>query len=150
MGSGALATFHEPTRDWFESSFAAPTRAQELAWPAIASGQSTLVLAPTGSGKTLAAFLYAIDELLYTEPQGCRVVYVSPLKALAIDVERNLRGPLVGIRHVAERMGTPLREPSVATFRPYSSSKWRIFVISALLSCITFLMPWPASIKRSE
>src|SRR6266542_1474101 len=114
MGSGALATFHQPTREWFESSFAAPTRAQELAWPAIASGQSTLVLAPTGSGKTLAAFLYAIDQLLYTESEGCRVVYVSPLKALAIDVERNLRGPLVGIRHVAERMGAPLREPSVA------------------------------------
>ena len=115
MGSGALATFHQPTREWFESSFAAPTRAQELAWPQVASGQSTLVLAPTGSGKTLAAFLYAIDQLLYAEPEGCRVVYVSPLKALAIDVERNLRGPLVGIRHVAERLGTPLREPSVAT-----------------------------------
>src|SRR5882762_8038162 len=115
MGSGALATFHQPTREWFESSFAAPTRAQELAWPAIASGQSTLVLAPTGSGKTLAAFLAAIDQLLYADPAGCRVVYVSPLKALAIDVERNLRGPLVGIRHVAERLGTPLREPSVAT-----------------------------------
>src|SRR6267142_2629012 len=115
MGSAALATFHQPTRDWFESSFAAPTRAQDLAWPAIASGQSTLVLAPTGSGKTLAAFLAAIDQLLYAEPAGCRVVYISPLKALAIDVERNLRGPLVGIRHVAERLGTPLREPSVAT-----------------------------------
>src|SRR6267378_3965334 len=115
MGSAALATFHQPTRDWFESTFAAPTRAQELAWPAIASGESTLVLAPTGSGKTLAAFLAAIDQLLYADPAGCRVVYVSPLKALAIDVERNLRGPLVGIRHVAERLGTPLREPSVAT-----------------------------------
>src|SRR5213594_3889673 len=115
MGSSVLATFHQPTRDWFESSFAAPTRAQDLAWPAIASGESTLVLAPTGSGKTLAAFLSAIDQLLYADPAGCRVVYVSPLKALAIDVERNLRGPLVGIRHVAERLGTPLREPSVAT-----------------------------------
>src|SRR3981081_554891 len=115
MGSGALATFQPPTHEWFESSSAAPTRAQELAWPAIASGQSTLVLAPTGSGKTLAAFLAAIDQLLYPDPAGCRVVYVSPLKALAIDVERNLRGPLVGIRHVAERLGTPLREPSVAT-----------------------------------
>ncbi|TMC05361.1 MAG: DEAD/DEAH box helicase, partial [Chloroflexi bacterium] len=60
MGSSVLATFHQPTRDWFESSFAAPTRAQDLAWPAIASGESTLVLAPTGSGKTLAAFLSAI------------------------------------------------------------------------------------------
>jgi ATP-dependent helicase Lhr and Lhr-like helicase len=114
MGSGALATFHQPTREWFESSFAAPTRAQELAWPAIASGESTLVLAPTGSGKTLAAFLSAIDQLLHADPAGCRVVYVSPLKALAVDVERNLRGPLVGIRHTAERLGTPLREPSVA------------------------------------
>src|SRR5688500_1200602 len=114
MGSGALATFHQPTREWFESSFAAPTRAQELAWPAIASGESTLVLAPTGSGKTLAAFLSAIDQLLHADQAGCRVVYVSPLKALAVDVERNLRGPLVGIRHTAERLGTPLREPSVA------------------------------------
>jgi ATP-dependent Lhr-like helicase len=114
MGSGALATFRESTREWFKSSFAAPTRAQELAWPAIASGESTLVLAPTGSGKTLAAFLSAIDQLLHAEPAGCRVVYISPLKALAVDVERNLRGPLVGIRHTAERLGTPLREPSVA------------------------------------
>ncbi|MEP6694985.1 MAG: DEAD/DEAH box helicase, partial [Chloroflexota bacterium] len=114
MGSGALATFHEPVREWFGASFASPTRAQELAWPQVASGQSTLVLAPTGSGKTLAAFLYAIDQLLHAPPAGCRVVYISPLKALAVDVERNLRGPLVGIRHVAERMGTPLREPSVA------------------------------------
>src|SRR6266511_3043612 len=114
MGSRALATFHEPVREWFSASFNAPTRAQELAWPQIASGQSTLVLAPTGSGKTLAAFLYAIDQLLHAPAAGCRVVYVSPLKALAVDVERNLRGPLVGIRHVAERMGTPLREPSVA------------------------------------
>src|SRR3979409_1224426 len=115
MGSGALATFHQPTREWFESSFAAPTRAQELAWPAIASGQSPLVLAPTGSGKTLAAFLAAIDQLLYADPAGCRVVYVSPLKALAVDVERNLRGPLAGIRHVAERLGTPLSETALAT-----------------------------------
>src|SRR2546430_17556607 len=115
MGSGALATFHEPVRDWFSASFAAPTRAQELAWPQVASGQSTLVLAPTGSGKTLAAFLYAIDQLLHAPPAGCRVVYVSPLKALAVDVQRNLRGPLVGIRHLAERIGPPRSQPTGPT-----------------------------------
>src|SRR5437867_11075596 len=106
MGSSVLATFHQPTRDWFESSFAAPTRAQELAWPAIAAGESALVLAPTGSGKTLAAFLAAIDRLMFDvggaqPPQTpakpyTRVVYVSPLKALAVDIARNLRAPLVG------------------------------------------------------
>src|SRR5262245_59620758 len=86
----ALAGFHPATRDWFARSFEAQTRAQELAWPLIQAGESTLVLAPTGSGKTLAAFLAAIDRLMFG-PQApaeerCRVVYVSPLKALAVDV----------------------------------------------------------------
>src|SRR5258708_35985554 len=93
--------FHDPVRRWFEASFAAPTRAQALGWPPILSGSSTLLLAPTGSGKTLAAFLTAIDRLMFTpapeKKARCRVVYVSPLKALAADVERNLRGPLAGI-----------------------------------------------------
>ena len=93
--------FHEPVRRWFEASFAGPTRAQTLGWPPILAGQSTLLLAPTGSGKTLAAFLTAIDRLMFTSPPDkkarCRVLYISPLKALAVDVERNLRAPLAGI-----------------------------------------------------
>ena len=93
--------FHPPVQRWFEASFQSPTRAQALGWPPIVSGASTLLLAPTGSGKTLAAFLTAIDRLMFTPPPDkkarCRVLYVSPLKALAVDVERNLRAPLAGI-----------------------------------------------------
>jgi len=117
VGSDPLATFHQPTRAWFETTFAAPTRAQELAWPAIAAGESALVLAPTGSGKTLAAFLAAIDRLMFTPAPAkpaTRILYVSPLKALAVDVERNLRAPLVGIVRQAQRLGVPYREPTVA------------------------------------
>ena len=95
------AAFHEPVQRWFEASFAGPTRAQTLGWPPILAGQSTLLLAPTGSGKTLAAFLTAIDRLMFTPPPEkkarCRILYISPLKALAVDVERNLRAPLAGI-----------------------------------------------------
>jgi ATP-dependent helicase Lhr and Lhr-like helicase len=107
--------FSERTRAWFEQAFDAPTPAQTLGWPAIASGEHTLIQAPTGSGKTLAAFLYGIDRL--TEEgagRGLRLLYVSPLKALNYDVERNLRGPLAGIQsdlRVAVRTGdTPQRE----------------------------------------
>src|SRR6266566_2797519 len=117
MGSDPLATFNPATRAWFEATFQAPTRAQELGWPAIAAGDSVLVLAPTGSGKTLAAFLAAIDHLMFSPaPQkpATRMVYVSPLKALAVDVERNLREPLVGITRQAQRLGIPYREPTVA------------------------------------
>jgi ATP-dependent Lhr-like helicase len=85
------------TRAWFERSFAGPTPAQEQAWPAIASGEHVLVQAPTGSGKTLAAFLVGIDRLNATPGAGLRLLYVSPLKALNYDVERNLRGPLAGL-----------------------------------------------------
>ncbi len=85
------------TRAWFERAFAAPTPAQQLAWPAIASGEHVLVQAPTGSGKTLAAFLVGIDRLVATPGAGLRLLYVSPLKALNYDVERNLRGPLAGL-----------------------------------------------------
>ena len=109
-----LELFSEPTRAWFERSFAAPTPAQEKGWPAIASGRHTLVQAPTGSGKTLAAFLYAIDKLTPNPGAGLRVLYVSPLKALNYDVERNLRGPLAGLQsqlRVAVRTGdTPQKE----------------------------------------
>ena len=115
----SLRGFTAATRTWFEASFAAPTRAQAEGWPAIANGDHTLIHAPTGSGKTLAAFLWTLDRLL-TEPipdksERCRVLYISPLKALAHDVNRNLRAPLAGIRHAAERLGgEPL--PELSTF----------------------------------
>src|SRR5450755_557330 len=111
-----LAGFSEATRAWFTAAFAAPTPAQAQAWGVIARGEHTLVIAPTGSGKTLAAFLWAIDKLA-SEPvpadpkQRCRVLYVSPLKALAVDVQRNLRSPLTGIGHAARRLG--LAEPDI-------------------------------------
>jgi ATP-dependent Lhr-like helicase len=110
----ALARFSVVTRDWFAGTFAEPTPAQADAWAAIADGHNTLVIAPTGSGKTLAAFLWAIDQLvsLTDAPRderkpGTRVLYVSPLKALAVDVERNLRTPLAGMTRVAERRDLP-------------------------------------------
>jgi ATP-dependent Lhr-like helicase len=109
--------FRPPVRGWFEASFASPTRAQVLGWPPILSGSSTLLLAPTGSGKTLAAFLTAIDQLMFTPaPQKdarCRILYVSPLKALAVDVEKNLRAPLAGIAAQAERTGASFHLPQV-------------------------------------
>ncbi len=103
--------FTPPTTRWFEESFPGPTEAQERGWPAIAAGEHTLIHAPTGSGKTLAAFLYTLDRL-FVEPvpasgERCRVLYISPMKALAHDVERNLRAPLTGITHAAARHGLP-------------------------------------------
>jgi ATP-dependent Lhr-like helicase len=91
----ALAPFSSSVRGWFERTFDAPTPAQEQGWPAIATGSHTVIQAPTGSGKTLAAFLFALDRAV--PGRGTQVVYVSPLKALNYDVERNLRGPLAGI-----------------------------------------------------
>src|SRR5689334_7323189 len=111
-----LARFSALTREWFTAAFPAPTAAQAQAWSAIAGGDNTLVIAPTGSGKTLAAFLWAIDELAQLPPDprsGTTVLYVSPLKALAVDVERNLRTPLTGITRVAERHGVPAPSISV-------------------------------------
>jgi ATP-dependent Lhr-like helicase len=109
-----LALFGPATREWFEQAFGTPTPAQADGWPAIASGEHTLIQAPTGSGKTLAAFLYGIDRLTAEAGQGLRLLYVSPLKALNYDVERNLRGPLAGLRsslRVAVRTGdTPQKE----------------------------------------
>jgi len=108
--------FSVATRQWLAGSFAAPTPAQLGAWESIAEGRHTLVVAPTGSGKTLAAFLAAIDRLMRPDAgdaNGVRVVYVSPLKALAVDVERNLRSPLVGISHAAIHRGEPFRETAV-------------------------------------
>ncbi|HWS57945.1 MAG TPA: DEAD/DEAH box helicase, partial [Actinotalea sp.] len=108
-GPDPLAGFGPSTRTWFTGAFEGPTPAQVGAWAAIAAGDHTLVVAPTGSGKTLAAFLWSLDQVLATPPEDaahrCRVLYVSPLKALAADVERNLRSPLVGIRQAATRRG---------------------------------------------
>jgi ATP-dependent Lhr-like helicase len=117
--SDPLSLFHPVTASWLRAVFEKPTRAQQLGWPSIARGDSTLILAPTGSGKTLAAFLWCIDKLMLHPPpkpdvEGCRVLYISPLKALAVDIERNLRSPLAGIRQMAEREGVAVREPEIA------------------------------------
>ncbi|WP_073449262.1 ATP-dependent helicase [Streptomyces yunnanensis] len=116
MTEAALDSFSPATRGWFAGAFSAPTAAQEGAWRAIAEGSDVLVVAPTGSGKTLAAFLASLDALASAPPPAepkkrCRVLYVSPLKALAVDVERNLRSPLTGIRQEAIRLGLP--EPDI-------------------------------------
>ncbi|GAA0440785.1 ATP-dependent helicase [Leifsonia naganoensis] len=105
-----LERFSPATREWFRGAFAAPTPAQEGAWEAISHGRHALVIAPTGSGKTLASFLWAIDRLASEQrapdaPKGTRVLYISPLKALGVDVERNLRAPLVGVTQTAKRLG---------------------------------------------
>jgi ATP-dependent Lhr-like helicase len=113
LASDPLASFTPQVRDWFTRSFERPTAAQAQAWPAIASGENVLVSAPRGSGKTLAAFLWALDRLV-AEPGRGRLVYVSPLKALSYDIEKNLRAPLRGIGgeiSVAIRTGdTPQQE----------------------------------------
>ena len=126
--------FAAPTRAWFARAFGEPTPAQRLGWPPIANGESTLLLAPTGSGKTLAAFLVCLDRIMFSPAQApsvtggskgrsksatkvppprCRVLYISPIKALAVDIERNLRAPLVGIAHAAREQGVPCVVPEV-------------------------------------
>jgi ATP-dependent Lhr-like helicase len=114
----ALDGFHVPVREWFSANFEAPTRPQQMGWPVIQSGENTLLLSPTGSGKTLAAFLAAIDRVMFdpVPPQDrrCRVLYLSPLKALAVDVEKNLREPLRGIAYMADRMGIDAHLPEIA------------------------------------
>jgi ATP-dependent Lhr-like helicase len=118
---GALAPFSELTRAWFAEAFAEPTPAQTAAWASVASGENTLVVAPTGSGKTLAAFLWAIDRLAASPPaprdRRLRVLYVSPMKALAVDIERNLRSPLFGLQRTASRLGAapPMIDVGVRT-----------------------------------
>jgi len=113
-----LQRFSPAVRAWFDAEFPSPTAAQERGWPVISEGRHTLLLAPTGSGKTLAAFLWAIDRIALDEPppraERCRVLYVSPLRALAVDVEKNLRGPIAGIHSAARRRGDAFTEPVVA------------------------------------
>jgi ATP-dependent Lhr-like helicase len=113
-----LARFHAPVGAWFRAALGEPTPVQARGWAAIADGGHALVMAPTGSGKTLAAFLSALDRLMFSpEPareERLRVLYLSPLKALGTDVERNLRAPLAGIAAAAERLGVPFRRPTVA------------------------------------
>jgi ATP-dependent Lhr-like helicase len=114
----ALEGFSPAIRDWFRGAFAAPTPAQEGAWTAAQAGRHALVVAPTGSGKTLAAFLWALDRLAAEPPPAeprrrCRVLYVSPLKALAVDVGRNLRSPLAGIRQASQRLDLPVPDITV-------------------------------------
>ena len=113
-----MDSFSQPVRRWFADSFPGPTRVQELGWPVLTRGRNALLVAPTGSGKTLAAFLWAIDRLSFDRPQTCaegaarepgvRVLYVSPLKALVYDIDRNLEAPLVGVRRSARKSGVPV------------------------------------------
>src|SRR5215218_9207293 len=117
---GPLAHFTPETRAWFDAAFAQATPAQAAGWPAIATGNNVLIQAPTGSGKTLAAFLYGIDRLDATPGEGLRLLYVSPLKALNYDVERNLRGPLAGLRselRVGVRTGDTSQKERAAMLR---------------------------------
>ncbi len=118
QNDAALALFHPVTAAWFRAVFDRPTAPQRQGWPAIARGESTLILAPTGTGKTLTAFLWCLDRLMLRRPQleteGCRVIYISPLKALAVDVERNLRAPLAGIENMARQQGIAFHTPEIS------------------------------------
>ena len=127
MSTEILNRFHPQVATWFSEVFAEPTPVQQGAWRAIADGENALVVAPTGSGKTLAAFLWSLNSLVERAGQqalpidgaqssthgGVRVLYISPLKALGVDVENNLRAPLGGIARVAQRMGRDMPDISV-------------------------------------
>ncbi|MDP2270093.1 MAG: DEAD/DEAH box helicase [Archangium sp.] len=128
----ALDLFHQATREWFSAVFAKPTEAQEKAWPLLHRGDSTLLLAPTGSGKTLAAFLHAIDALMFRSPPGetrTRVLYISPLKSLGVDIERNLRAPLIGVTHAAARLGLSVAPPVVGVRSGDTPAKERVRLV---------------------
>lgn len=119
LADPALGLFHPITAAWFRATFGGPTEPQREGWPAIARGESTLILAPTGTGKTLAAFLWCLDKLMLgsgasRDDLGCSVVYISPLKALAADVERNLRLPMQGIGAAALEAGVAVRTPAIS------------------------------------
>ena len=124
-----LSLFHPVTAAWFRAVFEQPTAPQRLGWPAIARGESTLILAPTGTGKTLTAFLWCLDRLMLRgdadRTEGCRVIYLSPLKALAVDVERNLRSPLAGIANMARQAGIPFHDPQISIRTGDTSQKER-------------------------
>src|SRR3984957_9033018 len=124
-----LGLFHPGTAEWFRAVFDRPTSPQMLGWPAIARGENTLILATTGTGKTLTAFLWCLNRLMlepaHEGPEACRVIYISPLKALAVDVERNLRAPLAGIANMARRAGVAVREPAIAVRTGDTSQKDR-------------------------
>jgi ATP-dependent helicase Lhr and Lhr-like helicase len=129
-----LEGFSPAVREWFATSFPEPTAAQVQGWPVITGGSHTLICAPTGSGKTLTAFLSSIDRLVTTAPPEpgdssgrarTRVLYISPLRALAFDVEKNLRTPLLGIRYASERLEVPFVEPVVAMRTGDTSAKDR-------------------------
>ncbi len=117
LETDVIGLFHEAVGKWFRDVFDSPTRPQKMGWPAISGGASTLILAPTGTGKTLAAFLWCLNRLMFSpapeELSRCRVLYISPIKALAVDVERNLQSPLVGISQAARRMGVEHYTPTV-------------------------------------
>jgi ATP-dependent Lhr-like helicase len=125
----ALDAFHPAVADWFHQSFDAPTRPQQLGWPALVRNESTLILAPTGSGKTLTAFLHCIDRLMFAPRPAtkgrCRVLYLSPIKALAVDVERNLRAPIAGIARVAQARGDSFQTPELLIRTGDTSQKER-------------------------
>jgi len=124
----ALKIFGPATRSWFGKAFAGPTKVQSEGWPVIARGDHTLLIAPTGSGKTLAAFLYCLDRLSAqraTSAKGVQVLYVSPLKALAYDVERNLRVPLIGIERAASGAKRKVALPRAAIRTGDTSQKER-------------------------
>jgi ATP-dependent helicase Lhr and Lhr-like helicase len=132
-----FSAFSEPVAQWFATNFGSPTAAQQQGWPPIAAGDHALICAPTGSGKTLAAFLWGIDKLMTSEPptgerartHRTRLLYISPLRALAFDVEKNLRAPLVGIRLAAERISFDIHDPVVAMRTGDTSARERAALI---------------------
>ena len=136
----SVKDFNPAVTEWFSAVFAEPTAPQKRGWPPIARGESTLILAPTGSGKTLTAFLWSLNRLMFEPPPDtpnrCRVLYISPLKALAVDVERNLRAPLVGISQAALALGVPAHSPVIglrradrgAVVRLARDFRWRVHV----------------------